>query len=714
MTHPLPDGLRQDAAPPVPSSSDALVQQLRCQLETAERRLAMVQAVADLGSWQSDADGQHLHFTEHTHRVLGLDPGIGPIGRATIRSRVHPDDLPVLRAARDRLLAGEAVTTRFRFRRDDGQEVWLESRATFEPARGDRPPVLLGTVRDVSDQVRLQHDLERRRDRLEELVVSRTVQLAEASERAEAAGRAKSAFLAHTSHEVRTPLNVTVSLSHPLGRSEGDPARRLRLQAVEEAARHLSSIVDDLLDLARAEGSRMTLRRQPLSPDQLLNEAATVLAPLAAERGHVLMLRPPSGSVPPLAGDGARLRQALLNAGRAVLTGTGRGTVVLGLVVDAVQDGRASVRLEVRGPTPLSPDAFEGDTNLVALQRLARVLGGAAGQRADGTIWLTAGLDLVDEQPASGPPDAEQAIRQRHVGRTVLLAEDDAVNQMVMRELLLDVGLRVDVADDGQEAVARASERGYALVVLDLRMPRLDGLSAARALRALPAHRDTPLIAITANAFEEDRNACRVAGMNDFLPKPVDVQRLYQVLLHWLDAHAPTATETAAPGPAPAAMPQGPAPALPAASAEVSVPATAGAPVAVQAAPPHPALDHPLIRPLLALEGLDAMGGLSSVGGRPELYRRLLTLFVDTHRLDGARLHELVDQRRFDEAGALAHRMRGSSATLGLVDVETACAALEHGLDGPDGPALAGLLAQDVAQALRDTLDRLTQALVPA
>jgi 6-phosphofructokinase 1 len=113
-------------------------------------------------------------------------------------------------------------------------------------------------------------------------------------------------------------------------------------------------------------------------------------------------------------------------------------------------------------------------------------------------------------------------------------------------------------------------------------------------------------------------------------------------------------------------------------------------------------------------EGGAELGVRRTVPSLDELYRRLLTLFVDTHRLDGARLHELVDQRRFDEAGALAHRMRGSSATLGLVDVETACAALEHGLDGPDGPALAGELAQDVEQALRDTLDRLTQALIPS
>ena len=116
-------------------------------------------------------------------------------------------------------------------------------------------------------------------------------------------------------------------------------------------------------------------------------------------------------------------------------------------------------------------------------------------------------------------------------GRRVLLAEDDDINQMAMQELLADVGLEVDTAGDGHEAVDHASRRAYALILLDLRMPRLDGVGAARTIRALPGHQATPMVAITANAFDEDRQACRAAGMNDFMAKPVEVQRLYEVLL---------------------------------------------------------------------------------------------------------------------------------------------------------------------------------------
>ena len=662
---------------------------LRAALTVAERRLADVQVAAGLCSWYATAGGDPVQFSAEAWQVLGLEPARGPIDSATIRQHVHPDDLPVLRADRARVHAGEArVTSRFRFRGDDGIERWLESRVTQVPALDGQPGGLVGTVSDVSDSMHTQQDLERHRRKLEELVVSRTVQLAQASERAEAAGRAKSAFLAHTSHEIRTPLNVIVSLSHLIQRGSADPAQVARVQAVEQAARHLSSIIDDLLDLARADGSHLALRSRPLRPATVLDEVATMLRPQATARGLQIRVEPTAlHDGVRLRGDAARLRQALLNAGRWAVGASADGPLCLRVRVGATVQGRVALRLEVDLPAAAPHFDPDADADLASLRRLANLMDGGCGldllPGRGCRCWFSALLDTdpdIDTVVLPDVQDTASLLRQRHAGRRVLVAEDDEVNQLVMVELLSDVGLQVDVAVDGQQALDRAAGRvPYALVVLDLRMPRMDGLATARAMRSLTSLDATPIVAITANAFEEDRAACRAAGMNDFLPKPIDVERLYELLLHWLD-RSPTGTV---------------APAMP-------------VPAAV--ARPPVGLDERM-QPLFGLEGVDALGGLGSVGGKVDVYRRLLGVFVGTHDGDGAAMRQLVQAGDVEAACRLAHRLRGSSATLGLIDIETAAAALEGAIDSGDGEISLPLLVDSVDVALAHTVGQLRVAL---
>lgn len=563
VTDPGPAGAEAQA----PAGSAAELARLKSALRVAERRLADVQQAAGLCSWYADLDGHNLQFSPAAWAVLGIDPGAGAIDNGNIRRRVHTDDLPSLRADRARVLKGEAlVTSRFRFRRDDGRICWLESRVTRMPHQADHPGGLVGTVRDVSELMHTQLDLERRRDRLEELVVSRTVQLAQVSERAEAAGRVRSAFVAHASHEVRTPLNVIVSLAHLLRRGEADAERLDRLQTIETAARQLGAVIDDLLD------------------------------PTADDTG------------PPVQGD--------------------PGTPVDGASLPA--DPRAE------------PAALQ--------------------------------------------------LRARHAGRRVLVAEDDPVNQAVMRELLAEAGLVADIADDGQQSVEMVVQRPYALVVMDLSMPRLDGLGAARAMRALPGLASIPIVAVTANAFPEDRAACRAAGMNDFLPKPVDVDRLNQILLHWLDLSPVEARDPAqAESPKPVMQP----------AQKPDLQAAAAAPQAVDAR----------MAPLVGLEGVDAMGGLGAVGGRVETYLRLLGVFIGAHQSDGPALLQALHDGDSASAGRVAHRLRGSAATLGLVDVETAAATLENDIESGRGEAQLVTLAAAVDQALAATVQQLHGAL---
>lgn len=141
---------------------------------------------------------------------------------------------------------------------------------------------------------------------------------------------------------------------------------------------------------------------------------------------------------------------------------------------------------------------------------------------------------MIEAVPASGR-SAEARLLAEYAGTRVLLAEDEPINQEVSRQLLQDVGLQVDLAADGVEAVEMARRQAYALILMDIQMPRLNGLEATQTIRALPGHEHIPILAMTANAFEEDRQRCLDAGMNDHLSKPVDPSRLYETLLRWLE-----------------------------------------------------------------------------------------------------------------------------------------------------------------------------------
>ncbi len=284
--------------------------------------------------------------------------------------------------------------------------------------------------------------------------------------------------------------------------------------------------------------------------------------------------------LPALRGDPTRLLQGLLNFGNNAVKFTDQGTVTI-LVerVDSTPD-RVLVRFTVDDTgIGLPPEQiarlfmpFEqadasiarryGGTGLgLAITRhLAELMQGEAGAKSEpgrgSSFWFTAWLERAAGQPTvrsvaptapADQTDAERILARDHAGRRVLLVEDDRINQAVARQFLDHLGLTVDVASDGIDAVSMVAERGYDVILMDVRMPNLDGLEATRLLRALPNGESATVIAMTANAFPEDRLRCRDAGMDDFLAKPFDAKDLAAVLVKWLerrDADADSAPGT--------------------------------------------------------------------------------------------------------------------------------------------------------------------------
>lgn len=478
------------------------------------------------------------------------------IGRSSLEVSIWFDPADRARIAETIRCEGKVLNFETRFRKKNGAVFWGIFSASLMAL--DDVPCLLSITRDITEARNAREEIERHRHHLEALVAERTEDLHKAKEAAEAASIAKTAFLANMSHEIRTPLNAITGMATLIRREGLSEKQNIQLEKLEAASEHLLHIINAVLELSKIEAGKLQISRQPFSLRELMRNVVGMVQTQAQEKGLRLLIQIPPSLPDALIGDPTMLRQALLNYAVNAVKFTTRGEVRIR--IEREEDGgldcllRFSVSDTGIGIEPqILPrlfDAFEQADNtltrthggtglgLAITRKLAELMGGSAGASSfpgrGSTFWLSARFALSEpgSLPRTSQTDTGKASGPRPSAR-ILLAEDEPVNREIAELLLNDAGHRVECVENGELALARLQSGEFDLIVMDMQMPVMDGLEATRRIRKQLGRR-LPIIALTANAFNEDRERCLSAGMNDFVTKPVSAERLLACIDHWL------------------------------------------------------------------------------------------------------------------------------------------------------------------------------------
>ena len=450
--------------------------------------------------------------------------------------------------------------------------LWADLSVTAIRCEDGRTGSLVYMAIDISERKKALEHLEVQQAFLEQRIAERTQDLSLAKEAAEAASRAKSTFLSNMSHELRTPMNAILGLTGIVLRDSSDPGVRDKLTKVRNASDHLLAVINDILDISKIEAGRLSLNRSVLLLGDIRNRLVDLVESKIDEKGLTLgiEINEELASLR-LAGDPVRLCQILLNLVGNAVKFTDNGFIRI-RIRHVQRDGDTLlIRFEVEdsGIGIAAEDqkrlftAFEqaddsvhrryGGTGLgLAISKhLVALMGGNIGVISEpghgSTFWFTARFAIADDAPVQSAEvlheSTEEVLRSRFHGARILVAEDDPVNRELMSLFLDDTGMAADYAEDGVAAIELARRERYDIILMDVQMPKLNGTEATQAIRALPGYGSTPIIATTANAFNEDRERCLAAGMDDHLPKPIDADELYEMLLKWLSCSSVEAGE---------------------------------------------------------------------------------------------------------------------------------------------------------------------------
>ena len=686
----------------------------------ARQAVADAQAYAELilesmgeGLCQLDEEGRITFMSPAGAHLLGYQPEemIGRNAQALFHHSA-PDGRPY---------PAESCASWFALRDGvhcarDTEVYWRKDGSSF-PVHYVSSPMVVGgiqhgavvTFRDISEETRVRRALQDNETKLHQVnetlesrVQERTQALAAALETAEMAKRSRGQFLANMSHEIRTPMNSVMGMVYLALKTDPNPVQRDYLEKIQKSGAHLLSIINDILDFSKIDAGKLELESGIFDLEQVLQHIVNVAGDKTSEKGLGLRLEVGPDVPKLLRGDALRVGQILINFLNNAIKFTAQGGVVIrvhllplaqpldagtpdlcqlsfevedtGIGIDESQCARLFESFEQGDPSTTRKYGGTG-LGLAISRQLAILMGGEIGVSSrlgvGSTFWFIAHFHQAHDarqlvRPPTSVQDAIASLRGKHV----LVADDNEFNLDVARGLLQDIGVRVATAENGSLAVDAIRSTAFDCVLMDMQMPVMDGLLATRTIRGDPAIAHMVVIAMTANAGQEDLNRCLQAGMDEVLTKPIDPDLLFMTLAKWL--HEPYQHSEA-----------------PKMQSTTTTPTMPKTPTDPTVKPEHADVS--------ALPVWDASALTRIVGDNPAAHVRLLDKYLLTAKETVASIRSSADGGQWIAVADQAHKLKSSSRSVGAMQLGALCESLEHAGRGNKAD-LCEALVQSVTQ----------------
>jgi len=531
-------------------------------LSRQAQRLSAILDGTNVGTWEWNIQNGKVIINERWANIIGYDLAeMQPVNFQTWVGFVHPEDIQTSQFLLEQHFSGEIPYYEcvVRMRHKDGHWVWVLDRGRIATWAADGKPLwMFGTHQDITAQKMAEQELLAHRDHLEELVSIRTHDLSIAKDAADAASRAKSAFLSNMSHELRTPLHGILGLGNILKGKINDQHSRLLVAKLLTTASHMNDVVNNVLDLARIEAGRFVIKNAEFSTATLKEKLDSICAINAQAKG--LEYKANFDLPPRVHGDSVQILQVLINIVGNAIKFTEHGSIHVSAFVLSEESSRLRLCFEVRDtgigiPPEKLESIFEdfeqadGGINrkyggsglgLAITRRLVQMMEGETQVESQPGIGSLFRFEITVGKVASHDPggatEASPAPPVNLLGAHILVVDDEPLNGMILTDILAEHHVNVSLAENGQSAIDLAKTEHFDLILMDMQMPVLNGLAATEQIRQLPGYETTPIIALTANVQPEHKAQAEGAGMNDFLGKPFNGEVLLAKISYWLQA----------------------------------------------------------------------------------------------------------------------------------------------------------------------------------